>query len=66
LTRAADVCRHYRDLELGLADASIVVLADRWSTHAVATFDESDFRNVTALDGRSFDLYPGPERRPAR
>jgi uncharacterized protein len=60
LTRAAELCRHYRDVELGLADASIVVLADRWSTHALATFDERDFRTATALDGRSFDLFPSP------
>jgi predicted nucleic acid-binding protein len=58
LTRAAEVCRRNRDLELGLADASIVVLADAWSTPFVATFDQRHFRAVTALDGRAFDLRP--------
>jgi predicted nucleic acid-binding protein len=58
LQRAAEVCRRYADLELGLADASIVVLADRWGTYSVATFDERHFRAVTALDGRAFELEP--------
>jgi uncharacterized protein len=58
LGRAAEVCRQYRDLELGLADASIVVLADSWSTLFVATFDQRYFRAVTALDGRAFELVP--------
>ncbi|MGH2762558.1 MAG: PIN domain-containing protein [Thermoleophilaceae bacterium] len=58
LIRAAETCRQYRDLELGLADASIVVLADNWSTHSLASFDERDFRVVTALDGNPFELFP--------
>jgi predicted nucleic acid-binding protein len=58
LRRAAEVCSRYRDLELGLADASIVVLAAEWSTHTLATLDERDFRAVTALDGNPFELLP--------
>jgi uncharacterized protein len=58
LRRAADICRPYRDLELGLADASIVVLADRWATRVLATFDQRDFRTVSALDGGTFELLP--------
>jgi predicted nucleic acid-binding protein len=58
LRRAAAICRQYRDLELGLADASVVVLADRWSTHSLATFDQRHFRAVTALDERPFELLP--------
>jgi uncharacterized protein len=58
LRRAAEVCRQYRDLGLGLADASVVVLADSWSTHALATFDRRHFRAVTALDGEPFELLP--------
>jgi uncharacterized protein len=53
-----ELCGRYRDLDLGLADASIVVLADRWSTHAIATFDQRHFRTVTALDGKPFKLFP--------
>jgi predicted nucleic acid-binding protein len=58
LSRAAGLCRQYRDLELGLADASIVVLADIWSTRTVATFEERDFYAVTAVDDRQFELVP--------
>lgn len=61
LTRAAELCRRYRDLELGLADASIVVLAAKWSTRAVATLDGRHFRAVTALDGKPFELVPGSQ-----
>lgn len=58
LRDAHDLCSRYRDLELGLADASMVVLASRWSTHTLASFDERHFRAVTALDGRPFTLLP--------
>jgi uncharacterized protein len=58
LKTAREICARYRDLELGLADASIVVLAEQWSTHTLATFDERHFRVVTALDGEAFTLLP--------
>jgi uncharacterized protein len=58
LGRAAEVCGRYRDLELGLADASMVVLADAWSTRVVATFDHRDFRAMDPLDGGAFELLP--------
>ncbi len=58
LKAAREICVRYRDLELGLADASIVVLAEQWSTHMLATFDQRHFRTVTALDGEAFTLLP--------
>ncbi len=58
LRSAADLCRRHRDLELGLADASTVVLADRWSTTSLATFDERHFRAVSPLAGGSFRMLP--------
>jgi predicted nucleic acid-binding protein len=58
LRAAHDLCSRYRDLELGLADASMVVLASRWSTHSLASFDERHFRVVVALDGEPFRLLP--------
>jgi predicted nucleic acid-binding protein len=36
-------CRH-RDLELGLADVSLMVLAGRYHTRRIVTFDERAFR----------------------
>lgn len=61
LERAHAVCARYRDLEIGLADASMVVLADELATHSVATFDQRHFRTVLALDGRPFTLVPVDE-----
>jgi predicted nucleic acid-binding protein len=51
LTTALDVARRYRDLELGLADASIAVLTERFQTRRLVTFDERAFRTVTPLQG---------------
>lgn len=58
LKRARDLCARYRELELGLADASIVVLAEQWSTRVIATFDQRHFRAVMPLQGGSFRLLP--------
>jgi uncharacterized protein len=55
---ARELCAQHRDLELGLADASMVVLAERWATDALATFDQRHFRAVTRLDGTPFRLLP--------
>jgi uncharacterized protein len=55
---AAALCRRYRDLELGLADASIVVLARKWRTRSLATFDDRHFRAIEPLQGGSFELLP--------
>lgn len=48
----------YADLDLGLADLSVVVLAHRFRTRRLLTFDERDFRAVTPLAGGSFTLLP--------
>jgi predicted nucleic acid-binding protein len=58
LRTAREVCARYRDLEIGLAEASMVVLAGQWSTHTLATFDQRHFRAVLALDGAPFTLLP--------
>jgi len=58
LAIARDVVARYRDLELGLADASLVVLANRWQTRRLLTLDERAFRTVTPLQGGSFELLP--------
>jgi len=55
---ARDVVARYRDLQLGLADASLVVLANRWQTRRLLTLDERAFRVVTPLQGGSFELLP--------
>jgi predicted nucleic acid-binding protein len=58
LSLARDVAARYKDLELGLADASLVVLANRWQTRRILTLDERAFRAVTPLQGGAFELLP--------
>jgi hypothetical protein len=58
LAVARDVAARYRDLELGLADASLVVLAARWETRRILTLDERAFRAVTPLQGGAFRVLP--------
>jgi uncharacterized protein len=48
----------YRDLEIGLADASIVVLAHRYGVRDLLTLDERHFRAVRGPGGRPFRLHP--------
>jgi len=59
LRRVRTVVERYRDLRLGLADASLVVLAARHRTTRILTFDERAFRTVTPLDGGAFEILPG-------
>ncbi len=55
---AEEVLRAHRDLDLGLADASIVVLADRHSVLDVLTLDERHFRALRGPRGKPFRLLP--------
>lgn len=48
----------YADLDLGLADVSLVILARRYRTRRLVTFDERHFRAVPPLQGGSFTLLP--------
>ena len=49
----------YEDLDLGLADLSVIVLAARFKTDRLLTFDLRDFRPVQPLTGGHFTLLPG-------
>lgn len=55
---AAAVIESYRDLRIGLADASIVVLADRFETDRVLTLDERHFRALRTPGGAPFTILP--------
>jgi len=55
---AMDVMNRYADLRVGLADASIVVLAEKHSTTDVLTFDQRHFRAMRGPGGRPFRLLP--------
>lgn len=57
IVRARTVIERYGDLDVGLADASIVVLAERYGTNRVLTLDER-FRALRTLDGKPFTLLP--------
>lgn len=48
----------YEALNLGLADLSVVVLAHRFRTRRLLTFDERDFRAVEPIAGGTFRLLP--------
>jgi len=48
----------HEGLDLGLADCALVVLADRYRTDRILTFDERHFRTVTQLCGEPFIVLP--------
>lgn len=52
------VARRYRDLHLGLADATLVVLAARFRTTRLASVDLQHFRAIEPLYGEFFTLLP--------
>lgn len=57
-TAVAGLERTYADLDAGLADLSIVVLAGRYRTNRLLTFDERHFRALRSIDGKAFTLLP--------
>ena len=56
--RAAKVIDRYRDLEVGLADASQVVLAERYGSSRVLTLDHRHFGVLRTGRGKPFALLP--------
>jgi uncharacterized protein len=58
IARALEIVNRYRDLQLGLADASLIVLAERHGTLDLLTLDERHFRAVSGPGGRPFRLLP--------
>lgn len=48
----------YAELEIGLADASLVVLANRYGARDLLTLDERHFRALRGPGGRPFRLLP--------
>jgi predicted nucleic acid-binding protein len=55
---AVAAIKHFADLRLGLADASIVVLAKRYACYDVLTLDQRHFRAVTGSGDTPFRLLP--------
>jgi uncharacterized protein len=58
IAAATEVIDRYQDLGLGLADASLVVLAARYGTSDLLTLDERHFRAVAGPAGRPFRILP--------
>jgi hypothetical protein len=52
----------HHDLRLGLADASVAVIAAKARTTRILTLDERHFRSVRPLWGKTFDLLPADAR----
>ncbi|MGH9458839.1 MAG: type II toxin-antitoxin system VapC family toxin [Thermoanaerobaculia bacterium] len=58
VARAAAIIRKHSDLGIGLADASIVVLAERYGIRDVLTLDERHFRVLRPGPRKSFRILP--------
>lgn len=57
-TSCRNLLERYRDLDLGLADASVIVTAERLGLRRILTVDERDFRVVRTSRGEAFVLLP--------
>lgn len=55
---ALELDRRYADLNLGLADLSVAVIAQKLGTRRILTFDERHFRVVRPLQGGVFTVLP--------
>jgi hypothetical protein len=63
LRRCASLIEKHSDLDLGLADASVVAVAERVGTDRILTVDHRDFRVVRSARGRPFHLLPADLRK---
>jgi len=55
---ACAVVDRYQDQDLGIADASLVILARRYRTDRVLTLDHRHVRVVRTADGNRFTILP--------
>ena len=58
LAKASSIIERYGDQEIGVADASIVVLADRYRTRTIVSLDRRHFDVVRPLSGGRFTVLP--------
>jgi predicted nucleic acid-binding protein len=58
LEPASSVVKRYADQGIGVADASIVVLADRYRTRTIVTLDHRHFDLLRPLGGGRFTVLP--------
>ena len=57
--RIAELVAAYRDFPLGMADASVIVCAERHGINELATLDQGHFAAVRPRHVRAFNLLPG-------
>lgn len=56
------MCKSYAELNIGITDASLVVIAARYNTTRLLTLDQRHFRTVRPLWGASaFRLHPNDD-----
>lgn len=58
LAICSEIVERYRDQEIGVADASLVLLADRHSTSRILTLDRRHFEVLRSLRGGRFEILP--------
>ena len=51
----------YGDLQIGLSDASLVVLAGKYGTRDILTLDERHFRALHGRGRKPFRILPADE-----
>jgi predicted nucleic acid-binding protein len=61
VAQAVAIAERYADQRIGLADASIVVLAARYNTTRVLTLDHRHFRAMKPLHAPAFTLLPADD-----
>jgi len=58
LEACREIIAKYRQLDLGFADAAVMVTADRLKTNRILTVDHRDFRAVISRAGHPYRLLP--------
>lgn len=56
--RARQIIEQYSDHKIGLADASLVVLSERFGTNDLLSLDERHFRVLRGAGGSPFRILP--------
>lgn len=59
LRNAHSIIAQYRDQKIGVADASNVVLAERYATRTIVTLDRRHFEVLRPITGDRFSVLPG-------
>jgi uncharacterized protein len=61
LGACSDLIERYADQNIGIADASLVVLAERYQTKRLLTLDQRHFNVIRPISGGRFRLLPSRE-----